>query len=45
MVDRAKARIVAIDWPLKLHDLPWRILGWPELQFSAKLVPLHRGGA
>ncbi|HZU85182.1 MAG TPA: class I SAM-dependent methyltransferase [Polyangiaceae bacterium] len=40
MVDRAHGRIAAIDWPLKTHDLPWRLVGWPELQFTAKIVPV-----
>ncbi len=41
MVDRAGARIADIDWPLKTHDLPWSLAGWPVLQFTARLVPLR----
>jgi hypothetical protein len=37
MIQSAGGRIAALDWPLKTHDLPWRIVGWPELQFTAKL--------
>jgi SAM-dependent methyltransferase len=40
LIDHAKARMAALDWPLKTHDLPWRIVGWPVLQFTAKVVPL-----
>jgi SAM-dependent methyltransferase len=52
MIAAAGGRIEALDWPLKTHDLPWRIVGWPELQFTAKVSPSgapppapSRGGA
>lgn len=41
MITAAKSRITALDWPIKMHDLPWRAIAWPELQFSAKLEPLR----
>lgn len=41
MIDHAGARIAGINWPFKLHDMPWRLLAWPELQFTAKLVPVR----
>lgn len=40
MIADAGARIRSLDWPIKMHDLPWRAIAWPELQFSAKLLPL-----
>jgi SAM-dependent methyltransferase len=40
MIARAGGKIEALDWPLKTHDLPWRLVGWPELQFTAKIVPI-----
>jgi SAM-dependent methyltransferase len=40
MIDRAGARMARVDWPLKTHDLPWSLAGWPVLQFTAKLVPV-----
>ncbi len=40
MFDASKSRIVDLGWPIRMHDMPWRIVGWPELQFTAKLVPL-----
>jgi ubiquinone/menaquinone biosynthesis C-methylase UbiE len=41
MITNAGARMAALDWPIKMHDLPWRAIAWPELQFSAKLLPLR----
>jgi SAM-dependent methyltransferase len=41
MIDRAGARMAGLDWPLKTHDLPWSLAGWPVLQFTAKLVPVR----
>jgi SAM-dependent methyltransferase len=41
MVEEAGGRIAALDWPLKTHDMPWRIMGWPQLQFTAKVVPVR----
>lgn len=41
MITGAGGRIDAIDWPLKTHDLPWRIVGWPQLQFTARVVPVR----
>jgi SAM-dependent methyltransferase len=42
MVDAAGARMAAVEWPLALHELPWRLVGWPELQFTAKIVPVNK---
>jgi len=41
MIAEAGARVESLDWPLKTHDLPWRIVGWPELQFTARVVPVR----
>jgi SAM-dependent methyltransferase len=41
MIADAGASIRSLDWPIKMHDLPWRAIAWPELQFSAKLLPLR----
>jgi ubiquinone/menaquinone biosynthesis C-methylase UbiE len=41
MIERAGGRLAALDWPLKTHDLPWRLIGWPELQFTAKVLPVR----
>lgn len=41
MIQEAGGRMAALDWPLKTHDLPWRIMGWPQLQFTAKVVPVR----
>jgi SAM-dependent methyltransferase len=39
MVAAAGGRLVALDWPLAIHRMPWRLVGWPELQFTAKVIP------
>jgi SAM-dependent methyltransferase len=41
MIEEAGGRMAALDWPLKIHDLPWRLIGWPELQFTAKVIPIR----
>ena len=41
MIAEAGGRLASLDWPLKTHDLPWRLVGWPELQFTAKVVPVR----
>jgi SAM-dependent methyltransferase len=40
LITSAGGTVAALDWPLKTHDLPWRIVGWPQLQFSARIVPV-----
>jgi len=41
MIAEAGGRIESLDWPLKTHDLPWRLVGWPQLQFTARVVPVR----
>jgi SAM-dependent methyltransferase len=41
MIERAGGHIAALEWPLKVHDLPGRLVAWSQLQFSAKVVPNH----
>jgi SAM-dependent methyltransferase len=41
MIGEAGGRIEKLDWPLKTHDLPWRIVGWPQVQFTAKVIPVR----
>jgi SAM-dependent methyltransferase len=41
MIATAGGRVASLDWPLKTHDLPWRLVGWPELQFTARVVPVR----
>jgi SAM-dependent methyltransferase len=41
MIEKAGGRIAALDWPLKTHDFPWKLAGWPQLQFTAKIVPVR----
>ena len=31
-------RPTELRWPLRMHDLPWRLVGWPQLQFSVRLT-------
>jgi SAM-dependent methyltransferase len=44
MVAAARGRLVSLDWPLAIHSMPWRLVGWPQLQFTAKVVPERFGG-
>jgi ubiquinone/menaquinone biosynthesis C-methylase UbiE len=41
MIAEAGGRIEALEWPLKTHDLPWRIVAWPQLHFTARVVPIR----
>ncbi len=39
MIQSAGGRIASLDWPLKTHDVPWNIVGWPILQFTMRVEP------
>lgn len=39
MVEAAGARQSALEWPFKIHDMPWRALMPSKLQFVARLEP------
>lgn len=41
MIGASGGRMSELHWPLKTHDLPWRLVGWPELQFTARVLPLR----
>lgn len=45
LVRRAGGSIVALDWPLRVHDLPWRLVTRSELQFAALIEPAPRPAA
>lgn len=38
MADAAGTFVDELNWPMKVHDFPWRAVGWPELHFTAKLT-------
>jgi ubiquinone/menaquinone biosynthesis C-methylase UbiE len=35
LVQRAGGRLTVMRWPLRIHDLPWRLVTRSELQFAA----------
>lgn len=41
MVAEAGGRLVELEWPLPIHGMPWRLVARPELQFTAKVVPVR----
>lgn len=38
MAEAAGMFVDELNWPMKVHDFPWRAVGWPELHFTAKLT-------
>lgn len=40
LIDQAGGRLSRLEWPLKLHDLPFRIVAPSSLHFIAKVEPL-----
>ena len=37
LVHDAGGRITGLEWPLRIHDLPWRLITQDRLQFTAKI--------
>jgi SAM-dependent methyltransferase len=37
LVRDAGGRITGLEWPLRIHDLPWRLITQDRLQFAAKI--------
>lgn len=37
LVRGAGGRIAALTWPLRIHDLPFRLVTWDRLQFAARI--------
>ena len=37
LVHDAGGRITGLEWPLRIHDLPWRLVTQDRLQFTAKI--------
>ena len=37
LVHDAGGRITGLEWPLRIHDLPWRLVTQDRLQFAAKI--------
>lgn len=39
MIESAGGRLTALEWPVVLHDWPWRLVASPALHFIAKVEP------
>lgn len=39
MIERSGGRLTGLEWPLALHDLPWRMAAPAVLHFIAKVEP------
>ena len=37
LVHDAGGRITGLEWPLRIHDLPWRLVTQDRLQFTARI--------
>lgn len=44
LVRAAGGRIANLRWPVRIHDLPWRLVTRSELQFVARVEPVGRSG-
>jgi SAM-dependent methyltransferase len=40
LVHDAGGRVTGLEWPLRIHDLPWRLITQDRLQFTAKIEHL-----
>ena len=40
LVHEAGGQITGLDWPLQIHDFPWRLITQDRLQFVAKIQPV-----
>jgi SAM-dependent methyltransferase len=43
IVEAAGGRFAALVWPLRIHDLPFRLVTRDTLQFAARIEPADRG--
>ncbi|WP_245677662.1 class I SAM-dependent methyltransferase [Chondromyces crocatus] len=37
LVEEAGGRVADLTWPLRIHDLPFRLITWDRLQFAARI--------
>lgn len=37
LVRDAGGRFTGLEWPMRIHDLPWRLVTWDRLQFTGRI--------